>query len=177
MNKFMDWLKNDAKGWQIVGYVVFAALITVSLDFSVENALINWGLVPKPPLPEPTDTPFAYYNAYIFISMFIWGPIKEEVIFRVLPLSIVIAFISTSPKFVFPAATVFAILFGAIHPYSTVVKIDVAISGFFFGLVFLKCGGMNKAFVKASIAAMAAHGLANALIVLDTWWRFFELTK
>lgn len=178
MSKFMDWLKDEAKGWSIVGYVIFAALVVVSLDYSVRNAMINWGLVPQPPLPEATDsTPFKYYNAFMFVSLFLWAPVKEEVIFRVLPLSIVISFISDRPKVVFAVTAAFALLFGAIHPYGLTGKTQVAISGFFFGLLFLKCGGINKNLVKASLAAMAAHGLTNLFMVMDAWWQFFELTK
>jgi membrane protease YdiL (CAAX protease family) len=176
VNKFMDWLKDDAKGWAILGYIVFAAVVVVSLDYAVENAMINWGFVNAPPLPKTEDTPFKYYNVLSFVTLFVWAPVKEEVIFRVLPFSIVIAFLSTSPRVMFTVVTVCAVFFGAIHPYSFVGKVDVAIAGFFFGLVFLKCGGMNMRFVKASLCAVAAHGLSNLLVVLDAWWQYFELT-
>jgi membrane protease YdiL (CAAX protease family) len=170
----MDWLRDEAKGANLIWYVIFAGITVVSLDYAVENALINWQVIPAPDLPKVGDTPFKYWNAFQFISMFIWAPVKEEIIFRVLPLSIVIAFVRKSPGFVFGAMVIFAGLFGAIHPYSAGGEILVAISGFFFGLVFLKCGGLNENFVKASICAMAAHGVTNVLIVLDAWWRYFE---
>lgn len=177
VTRFMDWLTEEACGfWNIFGYVVFAALVVVSLDYAVQAALVNWGMIPAPELPKEGETPFQYYNVLMFITMFAWGPVKEEVIFRVLPLSIVIAFVSKRPGMVFGAMTGFAILFGAIHPYALHGRIQVAISGFFFGLVFLKCGGLRKRFVKASICAMGAHGLTNILLVLDAWWEFYELT-
>ena len=175
MKRFMDWLTGEAKGaGPVLGYVVFAALVVVSLDYAVKAALENWGLVQPAPLPKVGETPFRYFNTFMFISLFVWGPVKEEVIFRVLPLSIVIAFVSRSPWVIFGAMTVFAGLFGAIHPYGLIGKVDVAIGGFFFGLVFLKCGGLNKSFVKASACAMAAHALTNVFVVLDAWWEYFE---
>lgn len=173
---FMDWLAEEAKGWQVLGYVVFAALVVASLDYAVEAALINWGFAPMPDLPKAGETPFKYYNALNFMSMFIWAPVKEEMIFRVLPLTVVTAFVSRKPSLVFSIASAFAILFGAIHPYALAPKVTIAISGFFLGLVFLKCGGMNRSYVKASLCCMAAHGLMNVFMVLDEWYRYFEAT-
>lgn len=178
VNKFMAWLTDDAKGfWITTGYIVFAALVVISLDYSIENALINWGFVKAPPLPEAGHSPFQYYNVLMFITLFSWGPVKEEIIFRVLPLSIVIAFVSTSPAAIFGLMTTFAAIFGAIHPYGLAGKIQTGIAGFFYGLVFLKCGGLKRSFVKASVCAMAAHGLTNAFLVLDEWWKYVELTR
>ncbi len=178
MNSFMEWLADEAKGFKaVLGYVVFAALVVISLDYAVDSALINLGLAPSPPLPAVGDTPFRYYNAMMFATMFLWGPIKEEVIFRVLPLSVVVSFISRKPAYVFGAMAACAGIFGAIHPYGLAGKTQVAIAGFFFGLVFLKCGGMSKSFVKASACAMAAHGLSNLFTVIDAWWDYFALVK
>ncbi len=178
VNRFMDWLADEARGpWTILGYVVFAALVVVSLDYSVENALVNWGFVKAPDFPKPGEHPFRHYNALMFISMFVWSPVKEEVIFRVLPLSVVIAFVSRSPRVVFGIMAAFTILFGAIHPYGDIAKSTVAIDGFFFGLVFLKCGGLNRSFVKASVCTMATHGFTNVFLILDEWWQYFELTS
>lgn len=177
LNNFFQWLDEEAKGWTVLGYIVFATLVVVSLDYSVQAALVNWHIIPEPPLPKVGDTPFKYFNTFNFISMFLWAPVKEEIIFRVLPLFVVIAFVLKSPRLVFGAATLFAILFGAIHPYGLVGKIQIAIDGFFFSLVFLKCGGLNKSFVKASICAMVAHGLSNVFTVMDAWWQYFELTR
>jgi hypothetical protein len=42
VSKFMVWLAEEAKGYKaILGYVIFAAIIVVSLDYFVENALVN----------------------------------------------------------------------------------------------------------------------------------------
>jgi Type II CAAX prenyl endopeptidase Rce1-like len=128
-------------------------------------------------LPSKDDKPFWFMNSFGFISLFGWAPIKEEVLFRVLPLSFVIAFVSIAPRVVFGIMTTFAILFGMIHPYSARGDVQVAIAGFFFGLVFLKCGGMSKAFIKASVCAIAAHGLSILFTVLDAWWQYFKLTR
>ena len=77
---------------------------------------------------------------------------------------------------VFGLNAVFAAIFGAIHPYGLNDKILVGIGGFFFGLVFLKCGGLNKSYFKASIAAILAHSFNNVLIVIDAWLHYYGLT-
>jgi len=173
--RFLAWLGEEAKGfWTITGYVVFTALIVASIDYTVQSAMINWGFVKAPPLPEVGDTPFQYFNVFSFLSVFIWGPIKEEVMFRLLPLAFIIAFVSRRPGLVFGAVIILTAIFGAIHPYSTVGRIQVAIDGFFFGLVFLKCGGLNNRFVKAWVCAVCAHGLSNVFVVVDAWWDYFQ---
>jgi hypothetical protein len=176
MNKFMEWLTDEAKGvLSVIGYAAFAALIVISLDYTVENALINWKILPPPALPREGESPFKYYNALMFAGLFVWAPLKEEIFHRVVPLAFLTAFMSKSLRTVFGLNILFAVIFGAIHPYGLDGKILTGVGGFFFGLVFLKCGGLNRSYFKASAAAMLAHSFTNVFVVLDMWWRYFEL--
>jgi membrane protease YdiL (CAAX protease family) len=176
MTKFMAWLADEAKGRTYFWYIIFTGLIVISVDWSVTAAAENWFPTPRDPNTPytPPTNPLEYWNALLYFSAFVLGPIKEEILFRILPLCIVIEFVSKTPRYVFGAAVAFAILFGAIHPYSIVGNIQVAVAGFFFGLCFLKCGGMNSSFVKASVAAIAAHGISNVLITLDAYYQYLE---
>ncbi len=176
MTKFVEWLKDEAKGLGYLWYIIFTGLVVISLDWAVEAASENW--FPNPvdlsqPYQPPTN-PLEYWNTLLYISVFVIAPIKEEILFRILPLCIVIQFISKEPKYVFGAAIGFAIVFGAIHPYSLVGNLQVAVAGFFFGLCFLKCGGLNGSFAKASFASIAAHGITNVLITLDSYYQYLE---
>ena len=176
MKNFMDWLESEAKGfWVVSGYLVVAAVIVVSLDYVVTAALENWGLIPSRPLPVPENYPLRYYNVLMMISTFVWAPLKEEIIHRFIPLAVVISFVSKRPVVVLGTMVVFAGLFGAIHPYGLKGKVEVAIGGLLLGLVFLKCGGLNKRFIKATVCAIVTHGLINIFIVLDELWRYYEL--
>lgn len=177
IDAFFEWLHVEAKGRQVGGYIIFAALISISVTYTLEAALENWGLIPAREIPKPDETPFKYVNTFILISMFVWAPVKEEIIFRLIPLGAVVKFISESPKVVFGILVAFSLLFGAIHPYGWMGRIDVAITGFCLGLLFLKCGGLNKALFKASVCTMVAHGLCNVLVVFEGWWRYFEFTR
>lgn len=176
MKKFLDWLAEGAGSAKaIAGYAALAALLVVSLDHAVTAALVNWGVVDEPPLPKAGEHPFKYYKALMFADLFLLAPVLEELLFRFLPLALVISFVSRSPGVVLGVTVVLAIVFGAIHPWGLAVNIQVAISGLFFGLVFLKCGGLQKSFGRATIAAIAAHGTSNLFIVLNEWWRYLEL--
>ena len=177
MHRFMEWLSEEATGKEVIGYIIFAALIVTSLDYTVEAAMENWGLVPSPELPKAGDYPYQYANAFFYVLLLFWGPIQEEVIFRVLPLAFVISFVSQRASVVFGIAMVFTAVFGAIHPYGTAGRIEVAISGFFFSLIFLKCGGMKKRFVKASASTVTVHGLTNAFVILQAWYHYLLLTR
>ena len=179
VHKFMDWLAEEPKGvLPVIGYAAFGALIAISVDYTVHNALLNWGIIPRPELGNLKDIPFPYkgYNVLDFTGMFAWLPLKEEIFSRIVPLAFVTAFVSRRPSVVFGLNALFAVIFGVIHPYGLEGKILTGISGFCFGLVFLKCGGLNKSYIKASAAAVLAHGFTNVFVVLDDLWRYYELT-
>lgn len=171
MEKVMAWLNEESKGiGAFLGYAALAALLVVSLQQIVEGALINWKI-----LPEPTGkivSPFEYFSLLSVAEILVIGPIMEELWFRILPLTILIAFVSKKPGFVFGAVIVFALLFGAIHPYGLHQRINIAIGGIFFGLNFLKCGGLQKKFIKAGMAAITAHSLTNLFVLLYAWWEY-----
>ncbi len=173
MTKFMEWLSDGTKGLKdMFGYVVLAGLIVASLQYCVSAALMNWGITPEHQVTR--SNPFQFWGIMGMIEICLKSPLMEELIFRVLPLSLVIAFVSKSPRALFGVTIMFALLFGAIHPYSLQGKIQVGIAGFFFGLVFLKCGGMKNLFIRASVAAVLAHGLSNFLSVLLEYWEYLE---
>lgn len=169
----MEWLGDEAKDIAVPGYILLAGLISLSLSQVVSEALINLGILP-PPRVGAVDPLIKYMNVFILVEMLVIWPIMEEIIFRFLPLAMVISFISSSPRFVFGVSSFFAVLFGTIHPYGLPGKIDVAIAGFMFSLIFLKCGGLTKHFRKATIAAIAAHTASNAFLLLYKWWEALQ---
>ncbi len=168
--RVMEWLEEEAGPVAGFGFALLAAMVIVSLQQMTDAALTNWGLVPAK-TGEYTN-PFEYMNGFMLFDIFGLSPFLEELFFRIVPLTIVVAFVSKSPKVLFGAALVFAILFGSIHPYALSGKIDVAIGGFFFGLVFLKCGGLNKHFLNAGLFAVLAHSLTNILILSHGYWEY-----
>ena len=168
----MQWLSEDANSWKaIAGYIFLAALICLSLQLVVGAALQNWGYLSPD---KEHGSPFEYFNGYELFEMWALWPVMEELLFRVLPLSILIAFISRSPKIVFGVMLSFAVLFAAIHPYELYGKIQVGITGGLLGLLFLKCGGLSRKFVKAAVCSMAAHSLVNVFLVLHSYWKYLE---
>ncbi len=176
MNKVMTWLEEDTKGiLPLLGYALLAALLVVSLDECVRAAMINWGIIADTSSGQHPN-PFSYMNWALMGQLFVIGPVMEELMFRFLPLALVIAFVSKSPGFVFGSTIVFAVLFGAIHPahYGISGRTQVAIAGIFFGIVFLKCGGLHKRFFRSTIAAILAHGASNLLIILYELWEYYE---
>ncbi len=167
MEKIVVWLSDEAKGARaIFGYILMAALIDSALIYTVNAVIMNWGLVPQPDYDPNPQSPFRFYNAIMFVDILLRAPLFEETIFRLVPLSITV-FFTKRPAILFTVVVAFAALFGAIHPYNVYGKIDVAIAGLVFGLVYLKCGGVQNHPLKAWLCAMAAHSMAN-LFVLGT---------
>jgi membrane protease YdiL (CAAX protease family) len=174
MKKLVDWLSQEAEVRQIAGFVLLAALVDVALLYTVKAALINWGIVTLPPTdPAGPQNPFHYYNVVTFISILVQAPLFEETIFRLVPLTLVI-FFTKKPLGVLSTVVIFAVLFGAIHPYGAIGRAQVAIAGLVFGVLFLKCGGLNSRFVKAWLGAMAAHSVANLFILGAEYYDYLE---
>jgi membrane protease YdiL (CAAX protease family) len=164
MTKFVEWLREEPKGVGLVGYVLLAGLVTLSIDYTVLTALENWGLIPH--LPNERG----YVDGYMVAQYLVVGPILEEMTMRFLPLAVLIAFLSDSPRVAFACAIGFAVLFGAIHPHTPHMKALHAAAGLTFGLVFLKCGGLNRHFLRGTAAAIAAHSVSNGFTFLAATW-------
>ncbi len=173
MQKLMEWLADEAKVRQIAGYVLLAALVDVALVYTVRAALINWGIVEAPPYDPNPQNPFGYYNALLFVSILVQAPLFEETIFRLVPLTIVV-FFTKKPASVLTTVVLFAVLFGTIHPYGAIGRAQVAIAGLVFGVMFLKCGGLNGRAVKAWLSSMAAHSMANLFILGFEYYDYLE---
>lgn len=169
----MEWLEEEAKGLAIIGYIILSGLMIVSLQQMVYAMLSNWGIILSS---HTTSNPFELTSKYMLIELFLISPIFEELFFRIAPLSIIISFVSKSPKTILGWSTFFAILFGFMHPYQFSSRIGVAIGGFFFGLLFLKSGGLEKKFIKAGLTVIAAHGTTNFLILLYGFWEHLITT-
>ena len=174
MQKLMVWLADEAKGIrQIAGYILLAALVDTALIYTLSNALINWGIVERPAYNPDPQSPFQYYNALMFVSILVQAPLFEETIFRFVPLTIVVFFTKKSST-VFVTVLIFAALFGVIHPYGAIGRAQVAIAGVVFGLVFLKCGGLQGRVIKAWACAMGAHSMANLFILAYDYYDYLE---
>jgi hypothetical protein len=167
MTRLMDWLEEESGVPAMFGYAVLAGLMIVALQQMVQAAMENWELVARP---EKLGNPFEYMGKLQFIEIAYISPMLEELFFRLLPLAIVIGIVSKNPWIVFGFTLAFAVLFGAIHPYELASKVNIMIGGFFFGLVFMKCGGLKKKFLKATTGAILAHSATNILILGYAWW-------
>ncbi len=173
MQKLMTWLESEASGTkQITGYVLLAALVYVALDYTVRATLINWGIVEYEYNPNPQH-PFKYFNVLAFVSILVRAPILEETIFRLVPLAITI-FFTRKPSTVLATTVIFATLFGAIHPYDLIGNIQVAIGGVVFGVVFLKCGGLQGRVLKAWGCSIATHSASNLFILVYEYYNYLE---
>ena len=174
MQKLMDWLADEAKGaWPVIGYILLIALIDVSLVYTVESALTNWGIVPRPAFDPHPESPFKYFSFLTYTSILVQAPLFEETLFRFVPLTIVL-FFTKRPGVVFTFVLLLAALFGALHPYSIISNVQVAIAGLVFGLIFLKCGGLQGRVLKGWFCSMAAHAMANLFLIGYEYYEYLD---
>jgi len=174
MQKLMDWLSDEAKGaGKITGYILLIALIDVALVYTVKSALINWGIVPGPTYVPDPESPFKYFSWFTYTSILVQAPLFEETLFRFVPLTIVL-FFTKRPGVVFTFVLLLATLFGAVHPYSIIGNVQVAIAGLVFGLIFLKCGGLQGRVLKAWFCSIAAHAMANLFLLGYEYYEYLD---
>jgi len=153
----MRWLKEEALGIQAV-FLIFAA-VAVNLLYVIVGLNVTASLgIDIPPASGAEDL-------VDFSSLFLRSGdmLLEEVAFR-LPLAILVW--AAWPLIGIIAFAGFAsVVFGAIHGSLWHVLFQ-GVGGFMFSLLFLKCGGLQKRWVKALACAFTAHFLYNATILV-----------
>ncbi len=109
----------------------------------------------------------------MFASILVQAPLFEETIFRLVPLTLVV-FFTKKPGVVLTIVVAFAALFGAIHPYGAVGRVQVAIAGLVFGVMFLKAGGLQGRPIKGWATSIAAHSVSNLFILGADYYDYLE---
>jgi membrane protease YdiL (CAAX protease family) len=168
------WLRNEPLGfWRTLNWVLWFTLF--SLAYTQTILFFYWLLGIE-------LTPHLSPN-YLSNSMFNWAIIRfllnifnvaliEELMFRFLPLSFVLLFCRNRFIWVILAMIASSAIFGYLHGGLQFIGIQ-GVGGIFLSIIFLKCGGMNFNFVKATICSTAMHFLYNCAILLPVYKMFF----
>jgi len=112
----------------------------------------------RPQLPLTTET---------LVLVTVIAPIIEEIIFRVIPLSVTIFIFKTSWP-ILVVAIVSSFIFGHTHGGYEFIPIQ-GVLGITLCVVFFKCGGLQKKKIKATGATMLTHSIYNGIVFLSVY--------
>src|SRR3989344_4839153 len=92
----------------------------------------------------------------IFVSSVLIAPILEEFLFRLIPLRIAVAIylFSKNKKVIFVIIVAASFIFGFVH-FGWLSVFIQGIYGLILSWVFLKCGGLNRNYLKAYFSVVS----------------------
>lgn len=158
MSWLEQWLEKEAGGKQIFFYIFFFLLVTFIYNLAVVFIAYLLGI-------HIITTPgkniefLMHYFPFVLIA----AAFGEEVISR-LPLAIPIE-LGLSKKKIIASAVLLSVMFGIMHGGFVNIFLQ-GMAGFFYSILFLKCGGLKKKYTKALITTTAIHSLFNGIILL-----------
>ena len=150
----INWLGNEATGWNIIPLAGFFLVANLCYAFFISYVVLKryFDIDKKIPSNQEADAKKITVFGYI-IAAFI-----EELIFRFCFLFIPIHIWGNSTK-VLIAATISSFVFGILHgSFGLIIQ---SVSGFSWCLLFLKCGGLQHNFLKALTVVTIVHFLYN----------------
>ncbi len=157
----MRWLHEEASDTTaacMIGGAALLILISNSIAIMIMN---HCGVTPSHlPAADGTNPLTTWYFPFLLMEY----ALMEEIIFR-LPLAILITSESVGTKGIMLLAGILSFMFGVAHGGLSHLPIQ-GISGFVFCLVFLKCGGLQKQFAKATAASAMTHFLFNLTVTI-----------
>lgn len=153
----MSWIKEEVKGKDIIPFIAICLLLCF-LCSNLAVVILFWLNMYTPPPKIGIATLTWYIPIFLLSFAFI-----EEIIFR-LPLAIFIQLEWPINEIVF-MAIFYSAIFGFYHGGITNIFIQ-GVGGFILCIIFLKCGGYQKKYLKAIIISTLAHFFYNAILVL-----------
>jgi membrane protease YdiL (CAAX protease family) len=162
LEKILRWLDDEPKAWiSILFYCLsFAALaffvnIVVAIIFDLVGLQI--------PVNTGRGEPISMGEFFFPIKLFYLAAV-EEFIFRMVPMLLAVALFPRSAK-VFIFVAISSVIFGYLHGGWPNIFIQ-GVTGCFFSLIYLKCGGWYENHMKGFLASSFMHFCMNGLIAL-----------
>ena len=167
MKKIVDWLQNEAKGWSCLWLSLGAAGLYLAYCYylSMISDITGNDFFKSPGEGKPFDFAWPFY-----VTVLIWEMIKEEALFRTIPLGLAAWLWGTSKKIpVFMVLLLSSVGFGWWHGDPRNILAAQGMAGLILGMLFLKCGGFQQRWLKATLWSTFAHYLVNIGIDFLRW--------
>lgn len=153
----MRWLKEEARGMKVYALMAESVVLSIIYSFSVVIAAHFLGISISPVGNGKVQILTLYFPIFLASAVF-----AEEALFR-LPLAIFIDRGWPVAK-IMGAALLLSAAFGFIHGGIRHILVQGGF-GFILSVMFLKCGGLKKNYLKAIAVTTASHLLFDAVLV------------
>lgn len=151
----MRWLEKEARGKYVFFYIIACLAIKCVYTYTVLLLLNLLHAVPTSPTRVPI--PLVWYIPFWLFAM----ALMEEIMFR-LPLVLCVELKWSVNKTLLVAAALSA-LFGYAHGGFRFILFQ-GVFGFLYSILFLKCGGLERRYVKALLVSTTIHFLWNGTL-------------
>lgn len=162
MNALWKWLSIDIGAKKVCGVIILAIIVKL-LFVLVGIWIIKYFNVYVPPTPISREEIPLLRLSFLFWLLYV--AILEEAMYHLLPLVFTMELLGGSKRAMIAVVVISSAIFGWVHGGFTHIFIQ-GVSGFILCLVFLKCGGLQRKYVKALTASAAVHFLFNGFICL-----------
>ena len=163
----LDWLENNLRQevigvknifWFLLGCFVVESFYVGAFSFFM------WSFFPEVHGSLSSGEPFFYLLTWRFPFVLFFFALAEELLFRFLFLADAVKY-DASLKIVIGLSIISSVLFGFVH--GGAIKIPMqGVFGLVFCYVYLRCGGFQGRFVKATLCSTLSHFLWNGSIAL-----------
>lgn len=156
----MEWLYNEARGWRILFWIALVLTFELLFYMPAAHAVINFFHITVPSVP-------CEKYAIVTISfpfLLFRDAIKEELLFR-LPIAGMVE-LRWKIQFMIFSAFALQVLFGWLHAKSIPHVFLQGVGGICYSLLFLKCGGVSRRYIKATLVTSTTHFLYNFILAM-----------
>lgn len=169
----MVWIWKEARGLQVAGLIILCVSTQLGWSIFVFSTTLALGFIPVPieaaqNLESGSLTSRVSIHASSLFTLLskilteIAELIAEEILYR-FPLVVPIL-LRWSPGGTLGIAIILSILFGLAHGNAYHILIQ-GVGGFFYAILFLKCGGAQRHFPKALSVTVATHILYDGTLI------------
>ncbi len=161
MLKIEGWLKEEVKG----KWILFSIIACLFLDFALNCFVILILNIFDITISAQNESGIPILTPS-FPIMLICTAYFEELIFRA-PLALLVLLTAERWKLrvIFIVAVALSILFGLVHGGIPNIFLQ-GIGGLLWSILFLKCGGYQKKFIKPLAVTTITHFLFNGILAL-----------
>lgn len=158
MTKFSRWLQNESRGLKVI-FMTLGCAVVLLIYMSISFWLIDILDIKIPPAFKILRiAPEIFYSYWLPIIIAV--VVIEEILYRFLPVWIC-AKKTESSRAIILIMVISSIVFGLVHGGYHYIFIH-GVYGFFLGVTFLKCGGFQKRYLKATAVTAMAHVIFTA---------------
>lgn len=161
MKQFRAWL--DIQANDLLSIIIIATLtLIVKISYTIALLLTLQAININMPEYEPIGFSLLNTGTWVIVALAVFS---EEYIFRYFPLSIVTAVAKSNTHALLVTGVVSSVIFGWLHGGVLNILMQ-GMGGFFYCILYLKCGGLQDNHKKALATTSSVHFLFNTIFCI-----------